>query len=155
MILNIALVAILTLGLSSAHSTTDSYPYSTEDYEYTTERPTRITTEVYEDTTEDYEYTTERPLRSTTEDYEYTTERPLRSTTEEYEYTTNKYPPYTTEEYPYTTTPSPDLCFVPGEVTGVLLGAVSSPDFDECIDICAETAGCSWEAIQWHNIHFS
>ena len=82
----------------------------------------------------------------TTEDYEYTTEDYQPYTTEDY--------PHTTDEYPYTTTPSPDLCFVPGEVTGMLLGAVSSPDFDECIDICAETAGCSWDAIQWHKSPF-
>ena len=43
-----------------------------------------------------------------------------------------------------TSTLPQDLCFVPGEVSGVLIGVVSSSEYGACLDACRNLAGCVW-----------
>ena len=43
-----------------------------------------------------------------------------------------------------TSTLSPDLCFVPGEVYGVLIGVVPASSYGDCLEECRGLGGCLW-----------
>ena len=43
-----------------------------------------------------------------------------------------------------TSTLSPDLCFVPGEVSGVLIGVAPVSSYGACLEECRGLSGCLW-----------
>ena len=45
---------------------------------------------------------------------------------------------------PSTSTLSPDLCFVSGEVSGVLIGVVPTSSYEDCLEECRNLSGCLW-----------
>ena len=53
-------------------------------------------------------------------------------------------PDPTTDTTLSTSTLSPDLCFVSGEVSGVLIGVVPTSSYENCLEECRNLSGCLW-----------